>query len=417
MSQEDDDRVGRDVPRGNLLKNVDKAVEQQKTEVSSPVVIPATRPPQNTPSYGLTPSGTDGDFLLTAHQSNQRRSQGPRVEDVAAALGQLVVDRVGSEEGKEKEAGVSVEDCVNQLMQMHQEIELKRQLNYIERRLALESEFETLRVQQSVERHRIVEALNKALNSNNNTSNRIQGAGTYNFWQECIQNHPKLTTLVTEQDLGCLQHLVDIRSESLEMEEDAEEPRCGFRLEFDFSPNPYFENATLVKEYVLESTIIKLGKEAELTSSLGTEIQWKDGMDLSKKREVKRLRRKTKKGQVSRTVVNDVECDTFFSWFATPPSILDAESERDYEDRCGRIEVDFEIALLFLNELIPSAILYYTGEADDSDFDPEVFAEESEEEEEFDSGDDSDSVGVDFQNPFAPNSKPLPPGKEDCKHQ
>lgn len=52
--------------------------------------------------------------------------------------------------------------------------------------------------------------------------------------------------------------------------------------------------------------------------------------------------------------------------------------------------MDFEIALLIMNQIIPNAIMWYTGEAGDSDFDPEVMFGESDDEDDEEDGDGND---------------------------
>lgn len=51
---------------------------------------------------------------------------------------------------------------------------------------------------------------------------------------------------ITEKDEAVLEHLVDIRSESLTGEDE-----CGFKITFEFADNPFFKDKFLVSQLLL----------------------------------------------------------------------------------------------------------------------------------------------------------------------
>ena len=112
-----------------------------------------------------------------------------------------------------------------------------------------------------------------------------------------------------------------------------------------------------------------------------------------------------------------VETPTLFGIFDTLPSLRDAKNERQFEDIEKAVMMDFEVALLFMNHIVPNAIMWYTGEAGDSDYNPEeaMFGE---------SGSEADEDEGNFKNPFGDGSggssnlnQPAKNAQEDCKTQ
>lgn len=83
----------------------------------------------------------------------------------------------------------------------------------------------------------------------------------------------------------------------LEVEE-FEDIKSGYRIHFHFDENPYFENATLTKEFCLGAV--------SGPSSNSTPITWKEGKDLLKLMQFKQQSTKRKR---------HLEYKTFFDWF------------------------------------------------------------------------------------------------------
>ncbi|XP_049846993.1 protein SET isoform X2 [Schistocerca gregaria] len=113
-----------------------------------------------------------------------------------------------------------------------------------------------------------------------------------NFWVTAFVNHPQIAAILEEEEEDCLHYLT-----KLEVEE-FEDIKSGYRINFHFEENPYFENAVLTKEFHLGTT----GDPA----SQSTQIRWKDGHDLTKKAKEKTAAKGRKR---------DLDQKTFFHWF------------------------------------------------------------------------------------------------------
>ncbi|KAL7980839.1 hypothetical protein Chor_001993 [Crotalus horridus] len=84
-----------------------------------------------------------------------------------------------------------------------------------------------------------------------------------NFWVTTFVNHPQVSALLGEEDEEALHYL--IRVEVTEFED----IKSGYRIDFYFDENPYFENKMLSKEFHLN--------ESGDPSSKSSEIKWKSG--------------------------------------------------------------------------------------------------------------------------------------------
>lgn len=92
----------------------------------------------------------------------------------------------------------------------------------------------------------------------------------------------------------------------------------------------------------------------------GTEINWKEGKNLSVRVETRKQRHKT--SNKTRIVKKTVACETFFNFFA-PPAIPEDDEEDIDEDLDKKLEEDYEIGEFFKEELIPRAVDWFTGKA------------------------------------------------------
>lgn len=101
------------------------------------------------------------------------------------------------------------------------------------------------------------------------------------------------------------------------------EPNLSFILEFHFSPNEYFSNSILEKEYFMKCAPEENDPFSfdgpEIFQSKGTAIQWKDGKDVTaEKREVD-------------GVMQDVKVQSFFNFFS-PPELLEDTNHPLFEE-------------------------------------------------------------------------------------
>ncbi|KAI3379396.1 hypothetical protein SNEBB_010464 [Seison nebaliae] len=97
------------------------------------------------------------------------------------------------------------------------------------------------------------------------------------FWMDVLCSHPFTTEFVYHHDIAPLSYLKDIRSIWIN-----EEDLKGFKLEFEFSENPFFENRIMEKFYEKKIDIDpgnELGYDGpRIISSTCCDIKWKPGI-------------------------------------------------------------------------------------------------------------------------------------------
>lgn len=206
-----------------------------------------------------------------------------------------------------------------------------------------------------------------------------EAKGVPEFWLTIFKNVDLLQDMVQEHDEAPLAHLEDI---TVSFTSDPEP--MGFTLHFHFSPNEYFENKVLTKEYLMKckpSEDDPFSFEGpEIYKCKGCAVDWKKGKNLTVKT-VKKKQKHKSKGSV-RTITKTVKNDSFFNFFDPPEIPDDPEADLD-GDMQELITTDFEIGHYIRERIIPRAVLFFTGEAlDDDDYDDESDDEEGEEGEE-----------------------------------
>ncbi|KAK9803911.1 hypothetical protein WJX72_004179 [[Myrmecia] bisecta] len=227
--------------------------------------------------------------------------------------------------------------------------------------------------------------------------------GIPSFWAGVLRANEVTGERISEKDEAVLEHLTDIRCESLadaaakadaapkpaegeEEEEDEEEEPKGFRLIFSFEKNPFFTNDTLTKTYYMVDE-----EEPILERAEGTEINWNPGKNPT----VKVMKKKAKAGKgrpAGKPLTKTEPCDSFFNFFSPPAVPEDDEQleEAEMEELQNALEEDYDIGETIRDKLIPHAVSYYTGEAAESDEEDDEDYDEDQEE-----GDDEDSEGDD----------------------
>lgn len=118
--------------------------------------------------------------------------------------------------------------------------------------------------------------------------------------------------LVKDDDEAVLQHLNNITVTSKPL------PDMSFKLEFHFSPNDYFTNEILTKEYLMKCTPDSDDPFSfdgpEIYKSIGCTINWKEGKDLTIKKEEPQ----------------NMANESFFNFF-NPPEVIDDADDELYE--------------------------------------------------------------------------------------
>ncbi|XP_078739167.1 protein SET isoform X2 [Lampetra fluviatilis] len=150
-----------------------------------------------------------------------------------------------------------------------------------------------------------------------------------NFWVTTFVNHPQISALLDEEDEEALHFL--IRVEVTEFED----IKSGYRIDFHFEENPYFENKVISKEFHLN--------ERGDPSSKSTEIKWKPGKDLTKRSGV------GAKGKGGRKRQHE-EPESFFTWFT------------DHSDAGAD-----ELGEVIKDDIWPNPLQFYLGEEGDED--------------------------------------------------
>ncbi|XP_058800550.1 nucleosome assembly protein 1-like 1 isoform X2 [Phymastichus coffea] len=208
--------------------------------------------------------------------------------------------------------------------------------------------------------------------------------GIPDFWLTIFKNVGMLAEMVQLHDEPILKHLYDVKVIFLEKNP------MGFVLEFHFSPNEYFSNSVLTKEYHM-----KCAPEAddpfsfegpEIYKCKGCLIDWKKGKNITVKTIKKNQKHKNK--ATTRTVTKTVQNDSFFNFFSPPIVPNDTDAYVD-EDTQALLTSDFEIGHYIRERIVPRAILYFTGEGlEDEDYDEDG----DEDDDEIDEDEDDENV-------------------------
>ncbi len=219
-------------------------------------------------------------------------------------------------------------------------------------------------------------------------------AGIPGFWLQCLGAHHVTGDLISEEDVPALEALTSITC-------DYDESFSKFTLSFTFAENEFFTNKVLTKVYGVSPDLLD-EKAPALTSNEGTEIDWKPTKNLTVTEIKKKQKAKSgrNKGQV-RTVVSTVPKASFFHFFSTPTGDEEDEEEegKDEDDEDGpqriklTMEEDYDVGHTIRTAIIPEAVLWYTGEAVDDEYDEDgedegLYGESDEEDEEEESEDD-----------------------------
>jgi nucleosome assembly protein 1-like 1 len=181
--------------------------------------------------------------------------------------------------------------------------------------------------------------------------------GIPQFWLCAMMHNETVAELITEDDVDCLEKLCDITCID-------QEDGKGFSLYFHFAPNDYFTNSVLTKTYDVPNLL--LPDEPMLKNVKGTKIEWKTGRSLTFRMIKKKQRGKGKHAGHVRTVEKKEDVESFFRWFEPPEMPPMEELDEEEANRLEEIyDEDYEIAQAFRYQLIPQAVVYFTGEVGD----------------------------------------------------
>jgi len=202
--------------------------------------------------------------------------------------------------------------------------------------------------------------------------------GIPEFWLTLFKNTDIIAEMIQEHDEPILKYLVNVESKI------SSDP-MSFTLLFHFSPNEYFTNSVLTKDYFMKCQPDDDDPfefdGPEIISCKGCKIDWKGEKNVTIKKIKKKQKHKSK--GATRFVTKEVKTDSFFNFFDPPK---DDGEEMDDENK-ELLNADFEIGQILRDRIIPRAVLYYTGEAHDED---DEFDEDEEIDEECGSDDMDD---------------------------
>jgi nucleosome assembly protein 1-like 1 len=177
--------------------------------------------------------------------------------------------------------------------------------------------------------------------------------GIPNFWLTVLKNVSELRSMIKEHDEPILEHLIDVRAYS------NTSPNLSFQLEFQFAPNDFILNSVLTKTYLMkcvpEDDDPFSFEGPEIYKSIGCEIMWNAGKNVTEKAE-------KKKGSSATRLF---KTDSFFNFFNPPELRMDDSDDNDKIEVKEYLESDFEIGHYLKERVIPRAVLYYTGMIDD----------------------------------------------------
>jgi len=243
--------------------------------------------------------------------------------------------------------------------------------------------------------------------------------GVPNFWLEAFKHHGDFAESISKNDEKALKYLIDVRFKPLPPVEHQSDQ--SFVLEFEFEDNPYFSNKILTKTYFLTDHE-QIG-ETTFDHMEGYNIDWKPGKNLTvklvqvqsgggKRGGGRKGRGKGRSGGGGKMITVEEPCESFFNFFKSDVAAAFGISEEDEEMEDGDLgelfEVDYEMGLAVKEQIIASAVLWFTGEIEDP-FGEDEEGEDEEGDEEYDSAEDPD-----FElDPNAPQSEQKP----ECAQQ
>lgn len=208
------------------------------------------------------------------------------------------------------------------------------------------------------------------------------------FWFKAFEHCQVLRENITDKDAVALQYLTDVSCETVTLNQMERRgalkglPVGSYMLTFRFADNPFFENDVLTKTYVMTEDDFE-----DLDEARGTKVLWKAGKDLT----IRTMKKKTKNGRV---LIKQQPTDSFFNFFSPPQGMVDEEGEVDpsvMEELEDVIDADLELGETIRSEVIPKALLYYLGVAEQEE---EEEGEDEDESEDEDEAEDEDEKNV-----------------------
>lgn len=194
-----------------------------------------------------------------------------------------------------------------------------------------------------------------------------------NFWVISFVNHPQVSSIIADEEEEVLHFLKKVEVEEFE------DIKSGYKINFHFEANPYFENLTLTKEFHLGTAGENSAGDPKTKS---TEIKWKEGKNLVQKAQEKE---KAKAGKKRNAASAFNPPSSFFGWFCDE----------------GDPSAD-EVAEIIKDDIWPNPLQYFlvpdleveeNGEGETDEEDEQVMLDEEEEDEVDEEGEDEEGEG------------------------
>ncbi|PAN28894.1 hypothetical protein PAHAL_5G184600 [Panicum hallii] len=205
--------------------------------------------------------------------------------------------------------------------------------------------------------------------------------GVPDFWLNAMKNNEILAEEIQKRDEEALKYLKNIEWCRID------DPK-GFKIVFSFDANPFFKNSVLTKTYHMIDE-----DDPILEKAIGTEIEWYPGKCLTKRV----LQKKPKKGSKdTKPIIMTQERKSFFNFF-NPPQVPDVDEKIDEDTAVqlqDQMEQDYDIGSAIREKIIPHAVSWFTGEAQDEDYDGTILEDDEnnseDEEDDYDEDDEED---------------------------
>lgn len=198
--------------------------------------------------------------------------------------------------------------------------------------------------------------------------------GIPSFWLTIFKNVPATQEMIKSYDEPVLESLADIK-----VGLSAPGEPMAFTLDFHFNANDFFTDRVLTKKYDLQAGPDEDSpfsfEGPQIVSCSGCEINWKKGMNVT-----------VETASLKQGKITETPRSSFFNFF-NPPKSSDDEEEMDAD--VDILNHDFEIGHLIRDRIVPCAVLYFTGEADQPEESDDEEEEEKDEDEEEDDDDDA----------------------------
>lgn len=184
------------------------------------------------------------------------------------------------------------------------------------------------------------------------------------FWLTAMKNNSTLRAVIEAQDEPILAYLTNIECEYL-----VPAKQESYRITLTFDENPFFSNKTLSKQYNMK--LVDGEIEALLQGTEATTIDWYPDKDVTRHTVTKIQRNKrTKETRTKTQVEPQASFFRFFTGQEVPSNeVLAGMTKQEIADLEMYVEEDFDIGVVLRDKIIPEAIYWYLGIAEDEEED------------------------------------------------